>query len=69
MEGKVKKHNLKKKILIVIVIIIIAIIPLCFVYSLVELIREPSNVFVIENRKNIRRRINCTDILYEMKKF
>ena len=53
MENKIKKHNTKKKILIAIVIIIIAIIPLCFLYSLVELIKEPSNVFVIENRKNI----------------
>ncbi len=53
MKSKTKKHNLEKKILIVIVIIVIAIIPLCFLYSLVELIIEPSNVFVVENRQNI----------------
>lgn len=57
MKENVKKHNLKKRIVTILVILIIAIIPVCFLYSLIELIIEPSNVFVIENRKNLRRRI------------
>lgn len=48
-----KKMSLKKKILMVIVIVVIAIIPLCFLYSLIQLILEPTKVFVIENRKNL----------------
>lgn len=47
------KHNVKKKILMIIVILLIAIIPLCFLYSLVQLILEPSKMFVVENRKDI----------------
>lgn len=53
MKNNYKKLSIKKKIVMIIVIMIIAIIPLCFLYSLVELIIEPSNVFVVENRKNI----------------
>ncbi len=53
MKEKTKKHNIKKKIVIILVILVIAIIPACFLYSLVELIIEPSNVFVVENRKNL----------------
>lgn len=53
-----KKLNTKKKILAIIAILFIAIIPLSFLYSLVQLILEPSKVFVVENRRNIQRRIN-----------
>jgi len=48
-----EKHNIKKKILKIVVILLIAIIPLCFLYSLIQLILEPSKLFVVENRKNI----------------
>ena len=44
MKEKTKKHNIKKKIVIILVILVIAIIPACFLYSLVELIIEkPKN--------------------------
>lgn len=48
-----EKHNIKKKILKIVVILLIAIIPLCFLYSLIQLILEPAKLFVVENRKNI----------------
>jgi len=53
MKGEYKEHVVKNKILIVVIIVMVAIIPLCFLYSLIKLIIEPSNVFVVENRKNI----------------
>ncbi len=49
-----KKLNTKKKILAIIAIILIAIIPLSFLYSLIQLILEPSKVFVVENRRDIQ---------------
>lgn len=48
-----KKLNMQKKIVAIIAIVFIAIIPLSFLYSLVQLILEPSKVFVVENRRNI----------------
>ncbi len=48
-----KKHGANKKIVIIVAVVLIAIIPLCFLYSLVQLIIEPAKVFVVENRKNI----------------
>ncbi len=48
-----KKHSIKKQILKMVVILLIAIIPLCFLYSLIQLIIEPAKIFVVENRKNI----------------
>lgn len=48
-----KKHSIKKQILKIVVILLIAIIPLCFLYSLIQLIIEPAKIFVVENRKNI----------------
>ena len=53
MSKEHKKHNTQKKILIAIAIMLIAIVPLCFLYSLVVLIIEPSNAFVVENREDI----------------
>ena len=52
-ELKMQLGNIKKKILKIVVILLIAIIPLCFLYSLIQLILEPSKLFVVENRKNI----------------
>lgn len=60
--SKLKKHNINKKIALIVVIILIAIIPLCFLYSLIQLIIEPAKVFVVEERRNIQRGINCTDM-------
>ncbi len=48
-----KEHSIRKRILFVIVIILIAIIPLCFLYSLVQLIIKPAKIVVVENRKDI----------------
>lgn len=48
-----KNQNMKKKIMAIIAIALIAIIPLSFLYSLIQLIIEPASIFVVENRKNI----------------
>ena len=51
MNNKYKKSKAKKKILIVIAILIVAIIPLCFLYSIIQLIMEPAKIFAIEKGK------------------
>ncbi|MCI9365944.1 MAG: hypothetical protein HFJ54_05195 [Clostridia bacterium] len=48
-----KKAKIKKGILKIVATIFVAIIPISFLYSLVMLILEPTNVCVVENRKNI----------------
>ncbi len=53
MAKKRKNSKAKKRILMSIIAIIIAIIPLCFVYSLIVLIINPADIFIVENRKNI----------------
>ena len=51
MNKQYKSAILNKKIYIIIAIIFIAIIPISFLYSLVVLIIQPSNIFVVENGK------------------
>ena len=51
MKTKYKKLKAKKKIPIIIAIIAIAIIPLCFLYSIIQLIIEPAKIFAVENGK------------------
>lgn len=53
MANSDKKSNLKKNILKIIATVLVAIIPVSFLYSLVVLIIEPTNLCVVENRKNI----------------
>lgn len=53
MTNKRKNPKLKRKILMVIVYMAVAIIPLCFMYSLIVLIIQPADIFIVENRKNI----------------
>ena len=51
MSEKNISTNFNKKIFIIIAVILIAIIPISFLYSLVVLIMQPSNIFVVENGK------------------
>lgn len=62
MAKKRKNSKAKKRILMSIIAIIIAIIPLCFVYSLIVLIINPADIFIVENRKNIWRRNDRPDM-------
>ena len=60
---KQKHSKLKRKIVMIIVAILVAIIPLCFVYSLIVLVIQPADIFIVENRKNISRRNDRSDTL------
>lgn len=53
MANSDKKSNIKKRILKIIAAILVAIIPVSFLYSLILLVIEPTNLCVVENRKNI----------------
>ena len=53
MGRKRKKTDIKRKILMIVIAIAVAIIPLCFVYSLIVLVIQPADIFIVENRKNI----------------
>ena len=57
------KHDTNKKIPIIILIIFVSVILLSFLYSLIQLIIKPSNIFIVEERRNISRRDNLPDIL------
>ncbi len=48
MSGKQMKHNVKKKILAIVSLMLALVILVFFFISLVQLIAEPSNVFVVE---------------------
>ncbi len=64
MANKRKNSKVKRKILIIITAILVAIIPLCFMYSLIILIIQPADIFIVENRKDISRR-NGRGICYK----
>ena len=51
MSEKDKKQNTRKKIPIIIMIVLLVLIFLCFLYSFIGLVLDPSNVFVIEKGK------------------
>ena len=51
MKKNKQKSNVKKKILVIMAILAVAIIPASFLYSLVMLIIEPSDIFVVEKGK------------------
>lgn len=53
MANSDKKSNIKKKILKIIAAVLVAIIPVSFLYSLILLVIEPTNLCVVENRQNI----------------
>ena len=53
MANSDKKSNIKKRILKIIAAILVAIIPVSFLYSLILLVIEPTNLCVVENRQNI----------------
>jgi len=53
MANSDKKSNIKKNMLKVIATVLVAIIPVSFLYSLVVLIIKPTNLCIVENRKNI----------------
>lgn len=57
-----EKHNLNKKIPLLLALIFICIVILSFLYGLIQLIIEPTNVFAVEERKNISRRDYISDI-------
>lgn len=48
-EGKTDYYNIKKKILILLVLIFFGVVALSFCYNLVQLIIQPSAVFIVEN--------------------
>ena len=48
MKKNKQKSNVKKKILVIMAILAVAIIPASFLYSLVMLIIQPSDIFVVE---------------------
>ena len=45
-----KKQNTNKKVLATLSLMLIIVILFCFLYSLIQLIIEPSNIFVVEER-------------------
>lgn len=49
--NKRDNHNLMKKIPLLLSLFFVCIIVLCFLYSLAQLIKEPSNVFAVEEGK------------------
>lgn len=63
MSENSKNYNLNKKIPILLSLIFTTIIILSFLYGLVQLIIEPTNVFAVEERKNISRRDDIPVIL------
>ena len=50
-EKRSKKHQIEKKIIIILSCIFVAVLVVSFLYNLMQLIIEPSNIFIIENRK------------------
>ncbi len=51
MKDKYNETNNGKKAVALIAIFAIAVILLCFVYSLIVLIIQPSDIFIVENGK------------------
>ena len=55
MNRNYRKHDINKKIPIIISLILLCIILFCFLYSFIQLVLDPSNIFVVEERKYISR--------------
>lgn len=58
-----KKQDTNKKVPIIMLLIFVSAIMISFLYSLIQLIIKPSNMFIIEERKHLSRRNNLPDIL------
>lgn len=58
-----KKQDTNKKVPIIMLLIFVSAIMISFLYSLIQLIIKPSNMFIIEERKYLSRRDNLPDIL------
>jgi len=51
MSEKTTSHRMKRKVLAILSLILVSIIIVSFLYSIVQLIIEPSSKFVVENGK------------------
>lgn len=58
-----KKQDTNKKVPIIMLLIFVSAIMISFLYSLIQLIIKPSNMFIIEERKYLSRRDYISDIL------
>ena len=63
MGEKNKKQDTNKRIPIIILFIFVSAILLSFLYSLIQLIIKPSNIFIIDERTNIPGRNDLPDML------
>lgn len=63
MGEKNKKQDTNKRIPIIILFVFVSAILLSFLYSLIQLIIKPSNIFIVDERTNISGRNDLSDML------